>query len=92
MEGVGMKVLLTGSDGYIGVRMGDYLLQRGHDVVGLDSGFHRVGWLYNATDRRPESITKDTRDITPDDLAGFDAVVHLAEVSNDPVGDRKSVV
>ena len=39
MEGMGMKVLLTGVDGYIGVRMADYLLARGHDVVGLDSGF-----------------------------------------------------
>jgi len=82
-----MKVLLTGADGYIGVRMGDYLLRRGHEVVGLDSGFHRVGWLYNSTDLRPQTITKDTRDITEEDLEGFDAVVHLAEVSNDPVGE-----
>ena len=92
MEGVGMKVLLTGADGYIGVRMGDYLLQRGHQVVGLDSGFHRVGWLYNSTDRRPETMTKDTRDVTIDDLRGFDALVHLAEVSNDPVGELNSDV
>lgn len=82
-----MKVLLTGADGYIGVRMGDYLLGRGHDVTGLDSGLHRVGWLYNSTARRPETMTKDTRDITLEDLEGFDAVVHLAEVSNDPVGE-----
>ena len=82
-----MKVLLTGADGYIGVRMGDHLIGRGHDVVGLDSGFHRVGWLYHSTDRRPPVVTKDTRDITLDDLRGFDAVVHLAEVSNDPVGE-----
>ena len=82
-----MKVLLTGADGYIGVRMGDYLLRRGHEVVGLDSGFHRVGWLYNSTDLRPQTITKDTRDITEEDLEGFGAVVHLAEVSNDPVGE-----
>ena len=82
-----MRVLLTGADGYIGVRMGAYLLGRGHDVVGLDSGFHRAGWLYNATDARPPVITKDTRDIGIDDLVGFDAVVHLAEVSNDPVGE-----
>ncbi len=82
-----MRVLLTGADGYIGVRMGDYLLRRDHDVVGLDSGFHRVGWLYNSTDRRPAVMTVDTRDLTVDDLRGFEAVVHLAEVSNDPVGE-----
>ena len=82
-----MKVLLTGADGYIGVRMGDYLLQRGHDVTGIDSGLHRVGWLYHSTDQRPTILTKDTRDVTLNDLAGFDAVVHLAEVSNDPVGE-----
>lgn len=82
-----MRVLLTGVDGYIGIGLGDLLVRRGHDVVGLDAGFHRTGWLYNAEDHRPATITKDTRDVTPDDLAGFDAVVHLAEVSNDPVGE-----
>ena len=50
-----MKVLLTGADGYIGVRMGNYLLERGHDVTGMDSGFHRVGWLYDAGERRQRS-------------------------------------
>ncbi|MEN9506242.1 MAG: hypothetical protein RI958_2168 [Actinomycetota bacterium] len=82
-----MRVLLTGADGYIGVRMADVLIGRGHEVVGLDSGFHRAGWLYHSTDRRPYLLTRDTRDVTVDDLRGFDAVVHLAEVSNDPVGE-----
>jgi nucleoside-diphosphate-sugar epimerase len=82
-----MKVMLTGADGYIGVRMGDYLLARGHDVIGLDSGFHRVGWLYNTRERRPAMITKDVRDVAVEDLRGCDALVHLAEVSNDPVGE-----
>ena len=82
-----MKVLLTGCDGYIGSRMGGVLLAGGHDVVGVDSGFHRSGWLYHATDRRPSVVTMDTRDIDVEFLRGFDAVVHLAEVSNDPVGE-----
>lgn len=82
-----MRILLTGVDGYIGIRMADYLLRRGYEIVGLDSGYHRVGWLYNAADLRPPIITKDTRLLTSADLAGFDAVVHLAEVSNDPVGE-----
>jgi nucleoside-diphosphate-sugar epimerase len=85
--GVDMKVLLTGCDGYIGVRMGNVLLERGHDVTGLDSGFHRVGWLYESAERRPQVITRDTRAVTVDDLRGYDALVHLAEVSNDPVGE-----
>ena len=87
-----MRVLLTGADGYIGIRMGHYLLERGHDVVGLDSGFHRVGWLYNSDERRPEMITMDTRHVAEEDLAGFDAVVHLADISNDPVGELNAGV
>jgi nucleoside-diphosphate-sugar epimerase len=80
-------VLLTGADGYIGVRLGDHLLRAGFDVVGLDSGLHRVGWLYPSTDLRPAIITKDVRRVELDDLAGYDAVVHLGELSNDPLGE-----
>jgi len=82
-----MRVLLTGADGYIGIRLGDQLLEHGHDVVGLDSGFHRSGWLYNGPERRPEIVTRDMRLVTERDLEGFEAVVHLAELSNDPVGE-----
>lgn len=81
-----MKVLVTGTDGYIGTLLGPYLMERGHDVTGLDTGFHRVGWLYNGVQKMPKAITKDIRNVTVDDLKGFDAVVHLAELSNDPVG------
>ena len=80
------RVLLTGADGYIGVRLGDHLLRAGFDVVGLDSGFHRVGWLYPSADLRPAMLTKDIRALELADLSGYDAVVHLGEVSNDPVG------
>src|SRR5262245_24670308 len=80
------RVLLTGADGYIGVRLGDHLIRSGFDVVGLDSGFHRVGWLYPSADLRPAMRTRDIRQIEVGDLEGFDAVVHLGEVSNDPVG------
>lgn len=81
-----MRVLVTGSEGYIGTVLAPYLLARGHDVVGVDTGFHRVGWLYNGVDRAPAWISKDIRHLTVEDLRGFDAVVHLAELSNDPVG------
>lgn len=81
-----MRVLVTGSEGYIGTVLSAYLLARGHDVTGLDTGFHRVGWLYNGVDRSPAWIAKDIRQVTLHDLRGFDAIVHLAELSNDPVG------
>lgn len=81
-----MRVLVTGSEGYIGTVLCAYLLDRGHDVAGLDTGFHRVGWLYHGVDRSPAWLAKDVRLVTPDDLLGYDAVVHLAELSNDPVG------
>ena len=87
MEGAPqMRVLVTGSEGYIGTILSPYLLARGHEVVGVDTGFHRVGWLYNGVDRAPAWVNKDVRHLTIDDLRGFDAVVHLAELSNDPVG------
>ena len=82
-----MRVLVTGSDGYIGCLLGPYLVERGHDVVGVDAGFYRTGWLYNGPGpltRR--TLTKDIRQIDEADLEGFDAVVHLAELSNDPLG------
>ncbi len=81
-----MRVLLTGSEGYIGTILAPYLLAHGHDVVGVDTGFHRVGWLYNGVDRAPALVNRDIRHLTAEDLQGFDAVVHLAELSNDPVG------
>ena len=87
MGGVAMKVALTGSEGYIGSRMGHVLLEAGHEVTGFDNGMHRVATLFRTTDQRPPVVTIDTRDITAEHLAGFDAVVHLAEISNDPVGE-----
>ncbi len=81
-----MRVLVTGSEGYIGSLLTPMLIELGHDVVGLDIGFYRNAWLYNSLNRAPACITKDQRDITVEDLEGFDAVVHLAELSNDPIG------
>jgi len=83
-----MKVLFTGADGYIGALLGPYLLDRGIDAVGLDTGYYRQGWLYPMGGKRPAVITKDIRQITPEDLEGFDGVAHLAELSNDPLGQQ----
>jgi nucleoside-diphosphate-sugar epimerase len=81
-----MRVLLTGSDGYLGSLAAPVLVQAGHEVVGLDTGFYRAGWLYDPrTDRIPVT-TRDLREITEADLEGFDAIVHMAELSNDPLG------
>ena len=84
-----MKVLVTGTDGYIGSQLAPLLLDRGHDVTGLDTGYYRDGWLYNDPCQRfPRCINKDIRQISEQDLYGFDAVVHLAELSNDPLGQQ----
>jgi nucleoside-diphosphate-sugar epimerase len=84
-----MKVLVTGTDGYIGSPLSSVLMERGHDVTGLDTGYYRDGWLYNNDIRKySPCINKDIRRITEGDLKGFDAVVHLAELSNDPLGQH----
>lgn len=83
-----MRVLFTGADGYIGALLGPYLLDRGIDAVGLDTGYYREGWLYPMGGPRPQIVTKDIRDITEEDLQGFDAITHLAELSNDPLGQQ----
>src|SRR4051794_14385818 len=61
-------------------------MQRGHDVVGVDTGFYKEGWLFRGTDRAAYTLDKDIRAIDAADLEGVDAIVHMAELSNDPVG------
>lgn len=83
-----MKVLVTGVDGYIGAILGGYLMERGYDVTGFDTGYYRQGWLYPMGGPRPQVITKDLREVTSKDMEGFDAICHLAELSNDPIGQQ----
>jgi nucleoside-diphosphate-sugar epimerase len=83
-----MKILVTGIDGYVGSVLAPYLMERGHSVVGLDTGFYREGCLYNDASNHPPCINKDLRKITEPELRDFDAVVHLAELSNDPLGQH----
>ena len=88
-----MKVLVTGADGYIGALLAPSLLERGHEVIGLDTGFFRDGWLYNTGSARfPPSLNKDIRRVVEGDLKGVDAVVHMAELSNDPLGQHNPSV
>ncbi len=81
-----MKVLLTGHDGYIGTVMAPLLRAAGHEVVGLDTSLY-AGFSLGAEPEGIPSIAKDLRDVEAADLEGFDAVCHLAAISNDPVGD-----
>lgn len=81
-----MKVLLTGHKGYIGAVAAEILRSAGHEVVGLDSDFFANCSFGEEPGDIPE-IRKDLRDVTKADLAGFDAVVHFAALSNDPLGD-----
>lgn len=83
-----MKILLTGIDGYIGSIVGPRLVTLGYDVTGLDTGYYRDGNLcHHHGEFFPQIINKDLRLITAKDLEGFDAVIHLAELSNDPLGE-----
>lgn len=84
-----MRVLVTGHDGYLGSVMAPYLTARGHDVVGLDTYFFE-GCTFGSDDQPIPSIRKDLRDVTEQDLRGFDAVAHLAALCNDPLGDLNS--
>lgn len=84
-----MKVLVTGHDGYIGQVLVPLFKGAGHEVVGLDSELFE-GCQFGVDSTGPDrTIRKDIRDVTPDDLAGIDAVVHLAAISNDPLGDYR---
>lgn len=80
-----MRILLTGHQGYLGTVMAPVLTAAGHDVTGLDIGYFAECVLGPQPDD-PPTISLDLRDVTADHLAGFDAVVHLAALSNDPLG------
>lgn len=87
-----MKVLLTGSAGYIGIMTAPVLMERGHDVTGMDTGFYAGGWLFHGLAQAPRQVVRDIRQITAEDLAGYDAVVHMAELSNDPLGQLNPTI
>jgi len=80
------RVLVTGNEGFIGSIMAPFLARSGFDVVGLDTGYYRDCNLVEPDGSIP-TIDKDIRDLTADDVRGFDAVVHLAALSNDPIGN-----
>ena len=83
-----MKVLVTGSLGYIGTVLVPMLLERDHDVIGLDTDLYS---RCTFTGKLPdiETMKVDVRDLRKDDLVGFEAIIHLAGLSNDPLGDYR---
>ena len=81
-----MRVLVTGHKGYIGTVMVPMLLGAGHDVVGLDSDLFQQCTFSPGIQTVPE-LCVDLRDVQPEHLERFDAVIHLAALSNDPLGD-----
>jgi nucleoside-diphosphate-sugar epimerase len=83
-----MRVLLTGNLGYIGSVMTPMLIDAGHEVTGLDSDLYsRCTFAEGGQPPSIRTILKDVRDVTPADVQGFDAVIHLAALSNDPLSN-----
>jgi nucleoside-diphosphate-sugar epimerase len=90
-----VRVFVTGVNGYIGAVLAPYLLGRGMSLIGLDTGYYCDGWLYSDNQRltaSPHTLNKDLRAISAADVEGCDAVVHLAELSNDPLGQNSPEV
>lgn len=81
-----MRILLTGSCGYIGSVMAPFLIERGHEVIGGDTGYYLDGLLYPPEKEFETRIVKDIRHVRLEDLEGFDACIHLSELSNDALG------
>jgi nucleoside-diphosphate-sugar epimerase len=90
LEYLSMRVMVTGHDGYIGTVLVPMLQDAGHDVFGLDNFLYESCTFGDVPPRVP-ALRKDVRDTEPADLVGFDAVVHLAAISNDPVGELNPV-
>jgi nucleoside-diphosphate-sugar epimerase len=83
-----MKVLVTGHNGYIGTVMVPKLIEAGHQVVGCDIDlYRRCTFAKGGAVPSVPNLGKDTRDLKREDVAGFDAIIHLAALSNDPLSD-----
>ena len=80
------QILVTGNRGYIGTVLTEVLLQKSYEVTGYDTDYYKHCDLYEYI-QPAKQITKDMRDVCVSDLEGIDAVIHLAGLSNDPLGE-----
>src|SRR5205807_1872078 len=80
------RILVTGTEGYLGALLAPELIRQGYEVIGLDTGFYKERSLYQDGGTTPTTFAKDLRHVGLKDLKDVDAVVHMAELSNDPVG------
>lgn len=82
-----MRICVTGCNGYLGSMLVPELLSHGYEVIGLDTGFYNDRALYRDGANVPRTVVRDLRLVELKDLEGIDAVVHMAELSNDPIGE-----
>ena len=80
------RVLVTGTEGYLGSLLAPELMRQGYEVIGLDTGFYKERMLYRDNATTPITLAKDLRQVEEGDFKDVDAVVHMAELSNDPAG------
>jgi nucleoside-diphosphate-sugar epimerase len=81
------RIMVTGNLGYIGSTMVSVLAQAGYEVIGYDIGYYDDCYLIESKQPLKKQIKKDLRDVLPEDIAGVDYVIHLAGLSNDPLGE-----
>jgi nucleoside-diphosphate-sugar epimerase len=80
------RILVTGTEGYLGSLLAPELMRQGYEVIGLDTGFYKERAFYRDGGTTPLTLAKDLRHVGVEDLKNVDAVVHMAELSNDPAG------
>ena len=81
------RILITGSLGYLGSMLSQYLIAKNYSVIGYDTGFFKEAYLYKP--KKENFVLSDVRFIEEKDLKNVDALIHLAGISNDPVGKLK---
>jgi nucleoside-diphosphate-sugar epimerase len=80
------RIFVTGTEGYLGSLLAPELIRQGYEVIGLDTGFYKDRAFYRSAGTTPLTLVKDLRHVEATDLKDVDAVVHMAELSNDPAG------